>query len=65
MKKSLFLITIISLSWILLIAIPQPVHIVQVSKEKANSFGVDCFHLQGSVAYCVDNTRGIIKAWDA
>jgi len=65
MKKSLFLVTIISLSWILLLAIPQPVHIVQVSKDKVNSFGVDCFHLQGSVAYCVDNTKGIIKAWDA
>ncbi len=65
MKKSLFLIAIILVSWILLLAIPQPVHIVPVSTDKVNSFGVDCFHLQGSVAYCVDNTKGIIKAWDA
>ena len=65
MKKSLVLFIFITFSWILLLAIPQPVHIVPVSTAKNNPFGVDCFHLQGSVAYCVDNTRGIIKAWDA
>ena len=65
MKKSLFLIAIILVSCIVLLAIPEPVHIVPVSTDKVNRFGVDCFHLQGSVAYCVDNTKGIIKAWDA
>jgi len=65
MKKSLVLFIFITFSWILLLAIPQPVHIVPVSTAKNNPFGVDCFHLQGSVAYCVDNTKGIIKAWDA
>ena len=64
MKKSLSMLAIIFIGWMSLWAIPQPLHKIYVSKDKKDSFAVDCFHLEGHIAYCVDNSKGIIKAWD-
>ncbi|MEN6444443.1 MAG: 6-bladed beta-propeller [Candidatus Cloacimonas sp.] len=64
MKKSLSMSVIILIGWAFLWAIPKPLQMVSASKDKKDAFGVDCFHLEGNIAYCVDNGRGIIKAWD-
>ncbi|MDY0152522.1 MAG: tetratricopeptide repeat protein [Candidatus Cloacimonas sp.] len=64
MRRSGLGLVMLVLMWTTLFAIPQPLHVVPVSKSKEAPFGSDTFHIQANIIYTVDNTLGIIKAWD-
>jgi tetratricopeptide (TPR) repeat protein/DNA-binding beta-propeller fold protein YncE len=65
MKNAGIVLILLALLWTALYAIPQPMHVVPASKSKEAPVAFDQFHIQDNVIYAIDNTRGVIKAWDA
>lgn len=64
MRDALLSLILIILLATTLNAVPQPLHIIPASKSKEAPFGSDQFHIQDNVVYTVDNSLGVIKAWD-
>lgn len=64
MKRIGFILLAWLIAWGGMNAIPQPLHMIPASKTKGAAFGTDYFHIQGNIIYCLDNSSGVMKAWD-